>query len=308
MEGGPSTAADSSAPWHSEDMTFDTSHVPFIEISPGVRMPQLGYGVFQVPADQTQRCVEDAIEVGYRHIDTASAYGNEAGVGAAIANCGVPREELFVVTKLRNADQGADLVRPAFEHSLELLGLDRVDLYLMHWPRPATGLYVESWRVMEDLFAAGLTRAIGVCNFLVDHLQTLLREGEVAPAVNQVESHPTFQQAELLARTRALGIAPEAYSPLGRAADLQAGAVIRIAQQHGATPAQVVLRWHLQRGVIAIPKTTHLARMAENLDLFEFQLSEAEINEINALESGARTGRDPASFEWDQIGTPPPLD
>lgn len=275
-----------------------------VELNNGLRIPQVGYGVFQVAQDETQRCVEAAIAAGYRHIDTASAYNNEAGVGAAIRACGVARDELWVTTKLRNADQGAQRVRPAFEASLEALGLDRVDLYLLHWPMPMKGLWAESYRVLEELQAEGLARAIGVCNFMPHHLDALLSTCDVVPAVNQIELHPAFQQADAVAATRAAGVAVEAYSPLGRARYLEHSVVAGIARSHGVSPAQVVLRWHLQHKVIVIPKTVDPARMAANIDLFGFSLSGDEMAALDALESGGRTGQDPDTFDLPQTGPP----
>ena len=237
--------------------------VPFLTLNNGVNVPQLGFGVFQVPPEQTQRVVEDALEVGYRHIDTAAGYDNEAGVGAAIAASGIPREYLFITTKLRNGEQGK--AEEAFEASRQALGLDVIDLYLIHWPVPSQGLFVDAWRALEKIYAADRVRAIGVSNFLQNHMDTLLAETTVVPAMNQIELHPTFQQSALSARCRALGIAVEAYSPLGRGADLNAAAVTALATKHAVTPAQIVLAWHLGAGNVVIPKTTRLHRMHENL-------------------------------------------
>src|SRR5450759_4131590 len=238
--------------------------VPNLTLNNGVTIPQLGFGVFQVPEGQTQRVVEDALGAGYRHIDTAAAYGNEAGVGAAIAASGVAREEIFITTKLRNGEHGT--AAEAFEASRRALGVDVIDLYLIHWPVPSKGLFVDAWLALEKIYAAEGARAIGVSNFLQEHLDTLLAETTVVPAVNQIELHPTFQQAALATKCRALGIAVEAYSPLGQGADLNAAAVIALAQKRGATPAQIVLGWHLGIGNIVIPKTTNLHRMSEDAD------------------------------------------
>src|SRR5665811_798548 len=241
-------------PFHQAD-GVGIAMVPYLRLNNGVTIPQLGFGVFQVPPEQTQHVVEDALEAGYRHIDTAAGYGNESGVGAAIAASGIPREELFITTKLRNGEQGT--AAEAFEASRQALGLDFIDLYLIHWPVPSQALFVDAWRALEKIYAAGGARAIGVSNFLQDHLDTLLAETTVVPAVNQIELHPTFQQTALSAMSRAHGIAVEAYSPLGRGADLNAAAVTALAQKRGATPAQIVLAWHLGVGNIAIPKTMH---------------------------------------------------
>ena len=273
--------------------------VPNLTLNNGVTIPQLGFGVFQVPQGQTQRVVEDALEAGYRHIDTAAAYGNEAAVGAAIAASGIAREEIFITTKLRNGEHGT--AAEAFEASRKALGVDVIDLYLIHWPVPSRGLFVDAWLALEKIYAAYGARAIGVSNFLQDHLDTLLAETTVVPAVNQIELHPTFQQAALSAKSRALGIAVEAYSPLGQGADLNAAAVTSLAQKHGATPAQVVIGWHLGIGNIVIPKSTHPHRMSENLAAAEITLSPDELDAITTLDSGARIGTDPAEAAHTQM-------
>ncbi len=275
------------------------ANIPTVTLNNGVKIPQLGFGVFQVPTEDTQRIVEDALAAGYRHIDTAAAYRNEAGVGAAIAASGIPRQEIFVTTKLRNGEQGAAYA--AFQHSREALGLDYVDLFLIHWPVPSQGLFTEAWKAMEKLYAGSEVRAIGVSNFLSDHLDTLLQASNVVPAVNQIEIHPTFQQQDLAAKSRSLGIAVEAYSPLGQGSDLDAAAVKSLAVRYGATPAQIVLAWHLAQGTIVIPKSAHSQRMRENLGAAALQLTPAEIAEIAALESGARAGSDPAVAAHSQL-------
>jgi diketogulonate reductase-like aldo/keto reductase len=273
--------------------------VPKLTLNNGVTIPQLGFGVFQVPPEQTQHVVEDALEAGYRHIDTAAAYGNEAAVGAAIAASGVPREELFVTTKLRNGEHAS--AAEAFEASRKALGVEVIDLYLIHWPVPSQGLFVDAWRVLEKIYAADGARAIGVSNFLPAHLDTLLANTTVVPAVNQIELHPTFCQAALSAKSRAHGIAVEAYSPLGRGADLDAAAVTALAQGRGATPAQIVLGWHLGLGNIVIPKSIHPHRMRENLAAAEITLNPDELDAITALDSGARIGPDPAEAAHTQM-------
>ncbi|WP_138445389.1 aldo/keto reductase [Sinomonas susongensis] len=273
--------------------------VPATTLNNGVEIPQLGFGVFQVPEDETQRVVEEALEAGYRHIDTAAAYRNEAGVGAAIAASGIPREQLFITTKLRNGEQGKPF--DAFEASRRALGLDYVDLYLIHWPVPSQGLFVTAWQAMEKIYQNQLVRSIGVSNFLAEHLETLLESAQVVPAVNQIEIHPTFQQGELAALSRSRGIAVEAYSPLGQGADLGAEAVTALAAVHGATPAQIVLAWHLKQGTIVIPKTTRAARMRENLAAATLELTAAQVDEIGALDSGARIGGDPATAAHTQL-------
>lgn len=277
-----------------------TSPTSTVTLNNGVRIPQVGFGTFQIPEDDTQRAVESAIDAGYRHIDTAAGYYNEAGVGAAVRASSVAREDLFVTTKLRNGDQGYDSTLAAFEASRSELGLDYVDLYLIHWPYPSKGLYVETWRAFEKLYADGVVKAIGVSNFLPEHLDTLLASAEVVPAVNQIEVHPTFQQTSLASDSRAAGIAVEAYSPLGRGADLEADAVVSIAREHGVTPAQVVLRWHVQNGNVVIPKSTNPERIATNLDLFGFELSDQDMAAVTALETGERTGADPATAAFTQ--------
>jgi 2,5-diketo-D-gluconate reductase A len=273
--------------------------IPEVTLNNGATIPQLGFGVFQVPPEETQRIVEDALAAGYRHIDTAAAYRNEAGVGAAIAASGIPREELFITTKLRNGEQGN--ARKAFRNSREALGLEVIDLYLIHWPVPTQGLYSDAWRVLEQLYAEQQVRAIGVSNFLGDHLDTLLSGARVVPAVNQIEIHPTFQQQELAARCRSLGIAVEAYSPLGQGEDLAAEAVTSLASRHGATPAQIVLAWHLSQGAIVIPKTVSPARMRENLRAAAVSLTPEDTDLITALESGTRIGADPSVAAFSQL-------
>jgi 2,5-diketo-D-gluconate reductase A len=273
--------------------------VPNVTLNNGVQIPQLGFGVFQVPPEETQRIVEDALEAGYRHIDTAAAYGNEAAVGAAIAASGIRREDIFLTTKLRNGEQGT--VQEAFQNSRRELGIDYVDLYLIHWPVPSRNLFTEAWKTMEKLHASGAIRAIGVSNFLADHLDTLLQSADIVPAVNQFELHPTFQQPELAAKNRSLGIAVEAYSPLGQGADLDAAAVTSAADKHGVTPAQVVLAWHLAQGTIVIPKSANSGRMRDNLAAVGVVLTPAEIGGITALEAGARIGSDPAVAAHSQM-------
>jgi diketogulonate reductase-like aldo/keto reductase len=270
-----------------------------LTLNNGVTIPQLGFGVFQVPPEDTQRTVEDALEAGYRHIDTAAAYRNEAGVGAALAATGIAREEIFVTTKLRNGEQGR--AQEAFQNSRKALGLDFVDLYLIHWPVPSQGLYVEAWKELEEIYTRGEARAIGVSNFLPEHLDRLLAATDVVPAVNQIELHPTFQQPGTVERTREAGIAVEAYSPLGQGRDLDADAVSAAARAHDATPAQAVLAWHLAHGTIVIPKTTSEERMRENFAAVSLELTPDEIAAIDALDSEARIGADPAVAAFTQM-------
>jgi 2,5-diketo-D-gluconate reductase A len=267
--------------------------VPDVTLNNGVRMPQLGFGVFQVGDGEAREAVATALEYGYRSIDTAALYGNEHGVGVAVRASGIPREELFVTTKLWNADQGAARVEPAFERSLDKLGLDYVDLYLIHWPVPSRDLFVETWQAFERLYAHGRARAIGVSNFLRPQLARLLEETDIVPAVNQIELHPGLQQSELREFHRGHGIATEAWSPLGQGAALTHPVITRLAERHGKTPAQVVLRWHLELGNVVIPKSVTPGRIQENLDVFDFQLTPDDAREIAELETGERIGPDP---------------
>jgi len=271
--------------------------VPTVTLNNGVEMPQLGFGVFQVPDDETTAAVTAALEAGYRSIDTAAIYGNEAGVGRAVAASGLPREDLFITTKLWNADQGYDATLKAFDRSLAALGLDYVDLYLIHWPSPARDLYRDTWRALERLAAEGRIRAAGVSNFQPAHLRRLMDGSSLVPAVNQIELHPGLQQRELRALHAEHGIATEAWSPLAQGAVLDEPPLVKIAERHGKSPAQVVLRWHLQLGTIVIPKSVTPARIRENIDVFDFALSDDEMAEIAALDRGMRTGPDPDAFE-----------
>ncbi|GGU45867.1 aldo/keto reductase [Nocardioides albus] len=268
--------------------------IPTITLNNGVAMPQLGFGVFQVPNDETEAAVTAALEAGYRSIDTAAVYGNEAGVGHALAKSGIAREELFITTKLWSSDHERPV--EAYEKSLELLGLDHVDLYLIHWPTPARDLYLGAWQGLEELYAAGRVRAIGVSNFLPEHLDRIVALGGTVPAVNQIELHPALQQRATVAANDGLGIATEAWSPLAQGAMLQEPVITTVADRLGRTPAQVILRWHLQQGRIVIPKSVTPARIAQNLDVLGFDLADADLAAIDALESEGRTGPDPATF------------
>lgn len=272
------------------------SSVPTIALNNGVDIPQLGFGVFLVPPGETEASVTTALETGYRHIDTARIYDNEGEVGSAIARSGIARDELFVATKLWNADQGRDATLAAFDASLERLGLDHVDLYLIHWPVPGGDRYVETWTALEEIAASGRARAIGVSNFQIPHLQRLIDETGTVPAVNQVELHPNLVQAELRAFHSEHGIATEAWSPLARGGLLDDPAVGKIAAKHGRTPAQVILRWHLQIGNVVIPKSVTPSRIAENLDVLGFELDAADVAAIEALDTGTRIGPDPDEF------------
>ncbi|MBF8174181.1 MULTISPECIES: aldo/keto reductase [Streptomyces] len=272
-----------------------SSKVPPITLNNGVEMPQLGFGVWQVPDDEAQTAVAQALEAGYRSIDTAAIYGNEEGTGRAIAASGLAREDLFVTTKLWNSDQGYDSTLQAFDTSLAKLGLDYLDLYLIHWPMPAREKYVDTYKAFEKLLADGRVRAIGVSNFLPDHLERLIGETSVLPAVNQIELHPHLQQHASRELHAEQGIATEAWSPLGSGKGiLEIPAIVAIAQKHGRTPAQVVLRWHLQLGNVVIPKSVTPSRIKENIDVFGFSLDTEDLAAIRALNEDRRLGSDPA--------------
>lgn len=267
--------------------------IPTLQLLDGNRIPQVGYGVFKVPADDTRRAVLEAFELGYRHIDTAAIYGNEEGVGAAIAESGIPRDELFITTKLWNDRHDGDEPRAALGESLGKLGLDAVDLYLVHWPTPARDNYVHAWERLIDLREQGLTRSIGVSNFLVPHLERIIAETGVAPVVDQIELHPAYQQREVVEWASARGIRIEAWGPLGQGKyDLfSVPAVADAAAAHGKTPAQVVLRWHLDKGNIVFPKSVRRDRLAENIDIVDFALTDDEIAAIDAVDPGDGSGR-----------------
>jgi 2,5-diketo-D-gluconate reductase A len=273
-----------------------TADVPNVRLSDGVEIPQLGFGVFQVPPDETQRAVEDALAAGYRHLDTAAAYRNERGVAAAVAASGIPRGEIFITTKLWNSEQGFDSTLAAFERSLEALDTDHVDLYLIHWPVPTRDLYLDTWRAFERIKEEGGSRSIGVSNFRVEDLGRLEREAGQMPTINQIELHPLLQQAELRAWHAGHGIATEAWSPLAQGEVLGDDTLVTIAAHHQRTVAQVILRWHLQLGNVVIPKSVTPSRVRENFDLFDFELTEDDLATIARLDAGHRTGPDPATF------------
>lgn len=272
-----------------------------ITLNDGALVPQLGLGVFEIPPGEVQRVVEVALAAGYRHLDTAAAYVNEAGVGAALRASGLPRDEVFVTTKLRNGDQGYESALRAYDDSCRRLGLDRVDLYLIHWPNPTADRYVDSWRALERLAAEQRVGSIGVSNFLPEHLERLAAECERVPVVNQIELHPTYQQTAVTRHCAERGIAVEAYSPLGRGTDLGHPVVRAIADDHGRTPAQVLLRWHLQRGHIVIPKSVTPDRIRANADVFGFELTGDQVIMIDNLDAGHRTGGDPRTFAASQV-------
>ncbi|MFD9206285.1 aldo/keto reductase [Streptomyces sioyaensis] len=274
------------------------SKVPSITLNNGIEMPQLGFGVWQIEDDQASTAVGQALEAGYRSIDTAAIYGNEAGTGKALAASGIARDELFVTTKLWNSDQGYDATLRAFDTSLGKLGLEYVDLYLIHWPLPSRDTYVDTYKALEKIHADGRAKAIGVSNFLPGHLERLLGEVSVVPAVNQIELHPQFAQAESRAVHARHHIVTEAWSPLGQGKGLlEHPTLTELAAKHGRTPAQVVLRWHLQLGNVAIPKSVTPSRIAENIDVFGFELDDADLAALAGLDSGNRLGPDPATFD-----------
>lgn len=280
---------------HTEDMSENT--VPEITLNDGQKIPQLGFGVFMVDPDETERIVTDALEAGYRHIDTAAIYGNEDGVGRAIAKSGIDRDELFVTTKLWN-DRHRD-AKNALEESLEKLGLAEVNMYLIHWPAPKTGDFLTAWRTLEELREAGLTRSIGVSNFLPQHIEELVKHADVPPVVDQIELHPAYQQRDVTDVARDIGIEIEAWGPLGQGKyDLFSEApVAAAAKAHNVTPAQAVLRWHLQLGNIVFPKSNSAERMRENFDLFGFELTDNEVAAISALDRGQRGGPHPLDVD-----------
>src|SRR4051812_31865599 len=270
-----------------------------VTLNNGGTLPQAGPGTAGPGDDETRRRVREALDLGYRLIDTAAKYENEVGVGQGIADAGLAREDVFVTTKLRGADQGRESTRRALEASLRRLGLDHVDLYLIHWPLPRLDRYGESWRVMEELMAEGKTRAIGVSNFLAEHLDRLASVSSVVPAVNQIELHPRLPQREQRADDERRGIVTQSWSPLAKGGDLLAEPVLAsIAERHGRTPGQVVLRWHVQLGLVAIPKSGNPERLRQNLEVFDFELTDDDLDRIAGLETGTRVGgQDPRTHE-----------
>jgi diketogulonate reductase-like aldo/keto reductase len=277
-------------------MTTSDRQIPKVALSDGETIPQLGFGVFQVPPGDTAEVATRALLAGYRHIDTAAAYRNEAGVGQAIHAADLERHEVFITTKCANDDHGREQAKRALRASLDRLEMAYVDLYLIHWPVPSNDRYVETWEAFIELQKDGLVRSIGVSNFQPAHLERIIHETGVTPTVNQVELHPSFQQTGLRREHAELGIVTEAWSPLAQGEALADPAIKRIAESHGKTPAQVVLRWHLQIGNVVIPKSVTPARIIENFDVFDFSLSVAELAEIEALDVGDRTGPDPDTF------------
>ena len=273
------------------------SAIPSLRMNIGLEIPQLGFGVFLVPPDETKQAVAEALKAGYRLIDTAQGYRNEEGVGAAIAESDVSRDDLFITTKLTNSEHGYDTTLAAFDDSMTKLRLDVLDLFLIHWPLPMFDQYVETWRAFERLLADGRVRSIGVSNFEIAHLERLLAETDVTPAVNQVELHPEFPQEELRAFHDEHGILTESWGPLGQGKGLLENShIVELAQRKDRTPAQVVLRWHVQLGCVVIPKSVNPDRMRENIDLFDFELDDADMAEIAGVRTGQRLGADPNVF------------
>ena len=277
-------------------MTTQTTPVPLLDLNDGNRIPQLGFGVFQVPADETADTVAHALQTGYRLIDTAAAYGNEEGVRDALQASELERSDVFITTKLANPEHGRSRARRAFRESLEKLGGDYVDLYLIHWPIPSKDLYLETWETLCAVKDAGSVRSIGVSNFQIEHLERIIDVTGVVPTVNQIELHPHLQQPELRRYHAEHGILTEAWSPLGRGELLDDRAIQEIASGHDRTPAQVVLRWHIQLGNVVIPKSATPSRIEENFQVFDFELKDSEMEAITALDAGERIGPDPATF------------
>jgi diketogulonate reductase-like aldo/keto reductase len=277
-------------------MTSFTSQIPNIPLRGDVEIPQLGFGVFQVPPEDTADVTTRALLTGYRHIDTAAAYGNEAGVGQAVHAAGLDREDVFITTKCFNDDHGYEQARKAFKASLDRLEMEYVDLYLIHWPVPAHDKYVETWKAFIELQSEGLIRAIGVSNFQPAHLHRIIEETGVTPAVNQIELHPRLQQPGLRREHEDLGIVTEAWSPLAQGAVLDDPVIVEIAERHGRTTGQIVLRWHIQLGNVVFPKSVTPERIEQNFDIFDFHLSQNEMDAIEALDAGERIGPDPDTF------------
>ncbi|RZS89580.1 diketogulonate reductase-like aldo/keto reductase [Motilibacter rhizosphaerae] len=270
-----------------------------VTLNNGLQIPQIGFGVFQVDPGETSPAVQTALQSGYRLIDTAQGYRNEEGVGQALRETDVPREDIFVTTKLTNSEHGRDKALRAFDGSMQKLGLDVLDLFLIHWPLPMYDEYVETWKAFEELLASGRVRSIGVSNFTKEHLQRLFDETGTVPVINQIELHPRFPQAELREFHAQHGIITESWSPIGQGKGLLDEPVLKeIGEQYGKSPAQVVLRWHVQLGLVAIPKSVTPSRIAENLDVFDFALSDDDLAKIATLETGERIGPDPATASF----------
>jgi diketogulonate reductase-like aldo/keto reductase len=272
--------------------------VPSLAMNNGIQIPQLGFGVFLIPAEETEKAVSEALSAGYRLIDTAQGYRNEEGVGAAMASAGIQRDELFITTKLTNSEQGYDKALRAFDESMNKLGIDVLDLFLIHWPQPMFDQYVETWRAFERLLADGRVLSIGVSNFEIEHLERLLAETDVTPAVNQVELHPDFPQEELREFHAEHGILTESWGPLGQGKGLLENPhIVDVARRSARTPGQVVLRWHIQLGNVVIPKSVNPGRIRENIDIFDFELDESDMQAIEQVRTGRRLGADPNHFD-----------
>ena len=271
------------------------TNIPIKKLHNGTTIPQLGLGVYKVPSEEVYQTVRSALDLGYRHIDTASFYGNEAGVGKAIKDSGIPREELFITTKVWNDDHGYEKTLQAFEKSVEQLNIDVVDLYLIHWP--IQGMYKDTWKALEKLYRDGRVKAIGVSNFLDHHLKDLLTTAEITPAVDQIELHPKLMQKSTVDFCRENDIAVESWSPLGRARYLDDPTLSVLADKYQKSVAQIVIRWHVQHGFIVIPKSTKMERQKENMSVFDFELSQTDMNLIDAMDEGLRIGSHP-----DEVG------
>lgn len=274
------------------------SAVPTILLNNGVEIPQLGFGVYQVPPEQTEEATRVALEVGYRHIDTAEMYGNEEGVGKAVRGSGLDRDEVFVTSKLNNSFHAHEDALKAFDGTLTALGLDHVDLFLIHWPLPAVGDFVETWHALEEVYRSGRARSIGVSNFQPHHLRRLIAESQVVPAVNQIEVHPYLANDEVRVVNAEHGIVTEAWSPIAQGGVLKDPVITGIADRLGRTPAQVTLRWHIERGDVVFPKSVTRSRVEENFALFDFELSADDMAAITALDRHERTGPDPDTFNY----------
>ncbi len=272
--------------------------VPNVKLNNGVEIPQLGFGVFQIKAEETRAATLEALKVGYRHIDTAEMYGNEREVAEGIRDSGIARADVFVTSKLNNGFHAHDKALTAFDRSLEAMKFDYLDLFLIHWPLPGVGDFVETWQALEEISRSGRVRAIGVSNFQAHHIERLAAETTVIPAVNQIEIHPYFTQDDLRAFDREHGIATEAWSPIAQGQVLDDPTIVPIAERLSRTPAQVTLRWHIQRGEIVFPKSTTPKRIAENFALFDFELTDEDMAAITALHRNGRRGPNPDEFNW----------
>ncbi|GAA4265684.1 aldo/keto reductase [Frondihabitans peucedani] len=274
------------------------TEIPSIPLNNGTSIPQLGFGVFQIEPENTKEATLKALEVGYRHIDTAEMYGNEKEVGQAVAASGIPREEVFVTSKLNNGFHDPEAAKTAFDGTLEALDFDYVDLFLIHWPLPGVGNFVDTWKALEEVYASGRARAIGVSNFQEHHLRRLMQESTVVPAVNQIEVHPYLTQDALRAFGTEHGIPTEAWSPIAQGKVLDDPTIVRIAERIGKSTAQVTLRWHIQRGDIVFPKSVTESRVRENFDIFDFELTDLDMTDISTLNKDERTGPNPDEFNY----------